>query len=120
MSGPEAQFFDFLRQGRFRLQRVKATGTFVFYPRWLADDWEWVDASGGGQVYSRTVIRQKAERGGDYCIAIVELDEGPRMLTRVVGIDASQVNIGMKVNAKVEMPTWDAKSEPVVLFYPAR
>jgi uncharacterized OB-fold protein len=118
MSGPEAQFFDFLRQGRFRLQRTKAAGTFVFYPRWLAEDWEWVDASGGGTVYSRTVIRQKAERGGDYCIAIVELDEGPRLLTRVTGIPASDVTIGMRVNAMVEVPSWDAKSEPVVIFSP--
>ena len=91
----------------------------MFYPRWLAEDWEWVDASGRGTVYSRTIIRQKPERGGDYCIAIVELDEGPRMLTRVTGMPASEVTIGMRVIAKVELPPWDVKSEPVVLFHPA-
>lgn len=120
MSGPEAQFFEFLQLGHFKIQRIKGAGTFVFYPRWLAEEWEWADATGRGTVYSRTVIRQKPERGGDYCIAIVELDEGPRMLTRVVGIPASEVSIGTKVNAKIEVPTWDPKSGPVVLFYPAQ
>lgn len=40
------------------------------------------------------------------------------MLTRVTGIPASDVTIGMRVNAMVEVPTWDVKSEPVVIFSP--
>jgi uncharacterized OB-fold protein len=122
MSGPQAQFFEFLQQGRFMLQRIKNSNAYVFFPREFAgaaDDWEWVEASGHGEVYSRTTIRQKPERGGDYCIAIVELAEGPRLMTRILGIPPVDVAIGMQVEAAVETPDWNPQGGPVVTFHPA-
>ncbi len=119
MKGPEAEFFDHLRAGKFMLQKVAATGACVFYPRYLAEDWRWIEASGAATVYSRTIIRQKPERGGDFCIAVVTLAEGPRMMTRILGLPPDDISIGMPVRASVEKPGWDSSEEPVVVFRPS-
>lgn len=102
-SGPEAEWRAFLAQGKFMIQKSRATGRHVFYPRVMAPgtgetDLEWVEASGGGTVYATTASRT---REGATNIAIVELAEGPRMLSRVEGIAAEAVTVGMKVAARI-------------------
>ncbi|MEC7291580.1 MAG: OB-fold domain-containing protein, partial [Pseudomonadota bacterium] len=87
--GPDAEFWQHLNAGTFMIQRSRTSGEHVFYPRMRApgsgaDDLEWVEASGDGEVYAVTIIPRKPERGGTYNIAIVELAEGPRMMTRIV------------------------------------
>lgn len=118
--GPEATFRAYLRAGRFMIQRSRDTGKYVFYPRVLApgtgeSDLEWVEASGRGTVYSTTVVRQRPEKGGDYNVALIDLDEGPRMMSRVEGIDPEEVTIGMAVQARVA----EIDGEPAVVFDPA-
>lgn len=122
--GPVEQYLRYLEEGRFMLQRSRRTGEYFYYPRAFAKgaasgELEWVEVSGAGTVYSFTTVRRKAEQGGDYNIALVELTEGPRLLTRVQGIEPSAVKIGMKVKARIEKPSWDPKAtRPVVVFYP--
>ena len=99
--GPEAQYRAFLAEGRFRIQRSRSTGQYVFYPRVAAPgsgamDLEWVDASGFGTVYSITVNRSKE---GSYNIALVQLDEGPRLMSRVDGVETAA--IGTRVKARI-------------------
>ena len=102
---PEKDFAAYLASGRFMLQRSCESGRFIFYPR-VAEpgtgctDLEWVEASGSGTVYSTTVIRQKPP-APSYNLALVDLAEGPRMMTRVEGIPPEQVRIGMQVSAKI-------------------
>lgn len=105
--GPEKRYYDGLKQGKFLLQRSKSSGNYNFYPRVIEPgtgnaDFEWVEASGDGTVYATTVNRQRPEKGGDYNIALIDLAEGPRMMSRVVGIEPTEVKIGMKVKAKVD------------------
>lgn len=105
--GPERRFHDYLGQGKFMIQRSKSSGKYNWYPRTLepgtgAADLEWVEASGDGVVYATTVNRQRPERGGDYNICLIDLAEGVRMMSRVVGIAPGDVKIGMKVKAKVD------------------
>lgn len=105
--GPEKRFHDFLAEGKFMIQRSASTGTYVFYPRTINPgtgeaDLEWVAASGDGVVYATTANRQRPESGGDYNLALIDLAEGPRMMSRVVGMAADKVEIGMKVKAKVD------------------
>ncbi|MEL6482614.1 MAG: OB-fold domain-containing protein, partial [Pseudomonadota bacterium] len=52
-------------------------------------------------VYATTCTRQRPEKGGDYNIALVDLDEGPRLMTRVEGVAADAVAIGMRVKARI-------------------
>jgi uncharacterized OB-fold protein len=102
---PEVDFLKFLEQGSFRIQRSRSSGRHIFYPRVAepltgSTDLEWVEASGRGTVYSTTVIRQKPPTP-NYNLALVDLEEGPRMMTRVEGIAPEQVKIGMPVKAKI-------------------
>ena len=118
--GPERVYEDNVKAGKFMIQRSKSSGNYVFYPRTLepgtgAADLEWVEASGDGVVYATTVNRQRPEKGGDYNIALIDLAEGPRMMSRVVGIEPADVKIGMKVKAKVDA----IGDKPAVVFEPA-
>jgi hypothetical protein len=118
--GPEATFRAHLAEGRFMIQRSASTGKYVFFPRVMMPgtgeaDLEWIEASGVGTVYATTVTRRRPEHGGDYNVALIDLAEGPRMMSRVVGIDPGEVTIGMKVKAKVD----DLNGAPAVLFEPA-
>ncbi|HEX4111054.1 MAG TPA: OB-fold domain-containing protein, partial [Stellaceae bacterium] len=73
------------------------------------------DASGKGTVYSTSVVRQRPEDGPDYNIALIDLAEGPRMMSRVTDIPAPEVKIGMAVEAYIG----DLDKETLVLFRPA-
>lgn len=116
---PDVEFRAFLAQGRFMIQRSKSSGAHVFYPRAVAPgtgarDLEWVEASGLGVVYSTTVVRKKPPEPG-YNVALIDLAEGPRMMSRVEGLDPADVAIGMTVQARII----DQDGEPVVVFDPA-
>ena len=116
---PEADFQRHLSEGRLMLQRSRSSGRYVFYPRVAepgsgAQDLEWVEASGRGVVYSTTVVRQKPP-ARDYNVALIELAEGIRLMSRVDGIAPEQVRIGLAVKAKIVAEN-DA---PLLVFEPA-
>ena len=102
---PERDYLRHLSDGRFMLQRSRATGCFFFYPRVAepgtgSTDLVWVEASGNGTVYATTVIRQRPPTSS-YNLALVDLAEGPRMMSRVEGIAPDAVRIGMRVKARI-------------------
>jgi hypothetical protein len=110
--GPEEQYRAYLSEGRFMIQRSRSSGRYVFFPRVAEpgsgrNDLEWVEASGLGTVYSITVNRTRA---GDYNVALVELDEGPRLMSRVEGVET--VPIGTRVKARIV----EIDGEPAVVF----
>jgi len=110
--GPEAQFKAYLAEGRFMIQRSRSTGRYVFYPRVAVPgsgetDLEWVPASGEGTVYSITVNRT---REGSYNIALVDLAEGPRLMSRIEGADTAP--IGTRVKARIA----SIEGEPAIVF----
>jgi len=110
--GPEAQFKAYLAEGRFMIQRSRSTGRHVFYPRVAVPgsgetDLEWVPASGEGTVYSITVNRT---REGSYNIALVDLAEGPRLMSRIEGADTAP--IGTRVKARIA----SIEGEPAIVF----
>jgi uncharacterized protein len=116
---PEAEFTAFLAQGKFMIQRSRDSGRHIFHPRILepgtgSSNLEWVEASGEGTVYSTTAVSQKPP-AKPYNVALIDLAEGPRMMSRVEGIPADQVTIGMKVRARV---TTEEGQPPCVVFVP--
>jgi uncharacterized protein len=115
---PEPEYFAHLAAGRFMLQRSASTGRYVFYPRVAepgtgATDLEWVEASGRGVVYSTTVVRQKPP-AADFNVALVELAEGPRMLSRIEGLPPAEVTIGLRVRARII----EEAGAPLLVFVP--
>lgn len=116
---PAAEYRAHLEAGRFMLQRSRSSGRYVFYPRVAepvtgATDLEWVPASGRGTVYSTSVIRRRPPAESEN-VALIDLAEGPRMVSRVEGVDPGAVRIGMEVIASIV----EVKGEPVVVFTPA-
>lgn len=102
---PDQEFAAHLASGRLMIQRSRSSGRHVFYPRIAepgtgARDLEWVEASGRGSVYSTTVVRKKPPEPS-YNVALIDLEEGPRMMSRVDGIAAEAVAIGMPVMARI-------------------
>ncbi len=104
--GPDMQFQHFLGLGEFRLQQCSSCNQYIFYPRVLCphcggEELTWQPVSGGGVVYSTTVVRRREDKGGPYNVAIIELDEGARMMSRVEGIAPDRVAIGTAVTARI-------------------
>ena len=88
-----AHYWEGTANRELRLQRCRACTTTYFPPQPFcpacgSDDIEIVRASGRGHLYSY-VITERAAPGftAPYVIAVVELEEGPRLLTNIVGID---------------------------------
>jgi uncharacterized protein len=113
--GPEAEYRAYLNEGRFMLQRGAASGNAFFPPRVhepvSGDAAEWFEASGRGTVYAVTIVR-KRDPEPDYNIVLVDLEEGPRLMSRVDGIAPGAVKIGMAVTAKIVTEN----ETPVVVF----
>ena len=113
---PDKQYQEFLAQGRFMIQRNRATGKAFFYPR-VAEpgtgctDLEWFAPSGLGTVYATTAISQRPPAAA-YSVVLVDLDEGARMMSRVDGIAPDQIRIGQRVKAKVIQEN----EQPLVVF----
>ncbi len=104
--GPDLIYQDALAAGSFKIQRCDACQSHIFYPRHLCPHCgsakiSWVAASGKGTVYSTTMIRQRPEAGGNKNLCVVELAEGPRLMSRVEGIAAEEVKIGLAVTAEI-------------------
>jgi uncharacterized OB-fold protein len=103
--GPDREYTNWLAQGRLMLQRCRDSGRYVFYPRVAeprsgSTNLEWVEASGRGCVYATTVVRRKPPTQ-DYNVALIDLEEGVRMMSRVEGVAPEDVKIGMQVTAKI-------------------
>lgn len=106
--GPQARYFSQLDKGIFEIQQCAACKRHQFFPRVLCNhcgstELNWIRPSGNGQVYSFSVIRRKPEAGGDYNVALIDLEEGVRLMGRVDGIPLYRLSIGMKVQAKAEI-----------------
>lgn len=120
MIHPDQDYLNFLREGRMMLMRSRSSGRHFFPPRVVEPgtgetDIEWVEASGLGTVYSTTVVRQRPP-GEDYNVALIDLLEGPRMMSRVDGIAPEKVSIGLEVRASV---IWEDEV-PKIVFRPLK
>ena len=100
-----APFWQATSEGRFILQRCESCDIVVWFPRkhcpecWT-ESLTTFDASGKGTVYSYTVIRKVAneyKQATPFVVAYVELAEGPRVMTNIVGCDVESVQVGMPV-----------------------
>lgn len=118
-------FWEAARRHELIIQRCSPCQTHIFYPRYNCPhcgsrDLEWVKASGRGKVYTYTVARRPtypafADRV-PYVIAIVQLEEGPRLTTNIVDCDPDSVRIDMPVEVTFE----DVNEETsLVMFRPA-
>lgn len=101
-----AKFWEAAREHKLLLQRCGDCGAFQFFPQslcrgCLSQRLNWIEASGRGTIYSYTIVHRAPsaafERDIPYVVALVELDEGVRMMSNVVGCVPQEVSIGMEV-----------------------
>ena len=120
-----AEYWAAAREHRFVIQRCNSCGEHQFYPRGvcshcLSSELEWREASGNGTIYSYSVNHRAPHPGFaddlPFVLAIVELEEGPRMMTNIVVSDPDSLTIGMAVTV-----TFDDVTDQVTLpkFTPA-
>ena len=120
------EFWEGVKARQLRLQRCRACRRFRFYPRalcphCLSGEDEWVTASGKGTLYSYTVCHRPAGEAFatdvPYIVALVELEEGVRLLSNVIGCPPDQARVGMPVEVVFE----DASPDIALYkFKPAR
>ena len=106
---PHARFTAAARAGRLDYQWDPRTQRAVFHPR-VGDHLEWRTSAGLGTVYATTVLRRRDEPPAN--LALVDLDEGFRMMSRVEGVAPEDVAIGMRVRVRFD-------DEAVPVFEPA-
>ena len=104
-------FWDACAQGRLLLQRCGDCGHLQFYPRLLcaacgSRNLEWAEASGRGTVKTFTIIRRAVsaafEPDAPYVVALVELEEGPTLMSNIIGWELARVAIGQPVRVAFE------------------
>ena len=118
--GAEKQYHNLLNNGEFKIQQCFDCEKSVFYPRMICPHCgsarlEWSNTRGLGTVYSTTIVRAKPESGGDYNIALIDLDEGVRMMSVVEQVFPGEVYIGQRVRAQVK----PQDEQSIVIFVPA-
>ncbi len=104
--GVEQIYFGFLARNEWRIQRCCTCERFIFYPRQICphcgtDAFDWIAPSGKGRVYSTSTVCLAADADAHYNVALIDLDEGVRMMSRVEGLPSTDVRIGMPVQARL-------------------
>ena len=121
----EQPFYDACAAGKLVLQRCQSCGHVVFYPRTHCDACQsnqlvWENASGAGTIASYTVVRRgvSADFEAPYVIALIDLAEGPRMMSQVVDTAPDALAVGLSV--RVDFAAWSEDiTLPVFRLHPA-
>ncbi|MGD8809489.1 MAG: Zn-ribbon domain-containing OB-fold protein [Gammaproteobacteria bacterium] len=106
-----APYWEGARNDKLLLQQCGDCGALRFFPRYLctecgSDKTDWSEVSGRGTVQSFTIVHRAAfpefQAQTPYVVALIDLEEGPRMMTNIVGDDALSVEIGDAVMVAFE------------------
>lgn len=98
-------YWEGLAREELRIQRCSSCQRAVFYPRAIcphchSDQLSWITATGKGTIYSYTVAHQafgSFAEDAPFIVAIVELEEGARMMTRIIEAPREQIRVGAAV-----------------------
>ena len=113
---PLATYQAHLEKGELAYQWSPEAGRAVFYPRVIcpftgSDRLEWRVSAGLGTVYATTVVHPR--EGATYNVALIDCDEGFRLMSRVEGIAPEAVKIGIRVKFRLHHPRGDEPTYPV-------
>ncbi len=106
-----APYWDSARRHALEMQRCGGCGRFrypvaPFCPRCLSPEYEWQPVSGKAVVYSFIIVHQRYDPSFaadlPYNVAVVQLDEGPRLVTNLVNVKNDDIRVGMPVTVTYE------------------
>jgi len=118
-----AEFWRGTKDKEFRYQKCANCGTVVWHPRahctgCVDGDLQWHVSAGQGTIYSYSIVRLSYHpffRGkAPYAVAYVDLDEGPRFLTNVVGVDDSRADVHIGQRVQLHWEEHEELSVPLV------
>lgn len=117
---PLQTYIEHLERGELAYQFSPAAGKPVFYPRVLcpftgSGELEWRVSTGLGTVHATTVVHPA--QGAPFNVALIDCDEGFRLMSRVEDIAPDAVRIGQRVRLRVHRP--DGEEAPYPVFVPA-
>ena len=109
-----------LERGELAYQFSPSLGHAVFYPRVIAPktgkaDLEWRISKGMGTVHATTVVHP--QQGEPYNVALIDVDEGFRLMSRVEDIPPAKVRIGMRVRFRTHKA--EGEESPYPVFAPS-
>lgn len=121
-----APYWEAAKRHELVCQRCTQCSNWIFYPReqcpaCFSTDLEWAPVTGGGRVFAFTIVNQPAHAAFEpdvpYAYAIVQLDEGLRIPTNIVGCPLDEIQVDMPVSVAFEevSPDWT-----LVKFRPTR
>jgi uncharacterized OB-fold protein len=118
-TSPYATYVSHLEKGELAYQFSPAANRAVFFPRLLcpysgSHKLEWRVSSGRGTVYATTVVHPA--EGSPYNVALIDCDEGFRLMSRVEDIPPMDVKIGMRVRFRVHKR--GGEDDPIPVFTP--
>jgi uncharacterized OB-fold protein len=107
--GPSAEFYAYAAQGELRLQRCSACGVWRHPPRHRCAacgslDVAWEPVSGRARIFSWTVTHRAVDPAftPPYAIVVAELEEGPRIVGNLRGLDPADLALDLPVVAELE------------------
>ncbi|MBI2872640.1 MAG: Zn-ribbon domain-containing OB-fold protein [Chloroflexi bacterium] len=123
---PSRPFWEAAKRHELVMPRCKRCNDLFWYPReqcpnCFSQEIDWVTVSGKGKVYAFTIVYQAAhpeyQKEAPYVFAAIDLLEGTRIISNVIGIPPDQVKVDMSVEAVFEdvTPEWT-----LVKFKPAK
>lgn len=116
LDGHTGGFYGWCRQRELRFQRCLGCGEWRHVPREMCGacgswDWEWARSSGRGTVYTWTVVARPMHpafaEDTPYAPTVIEMEEGVRVLSRIVDCPIEELEIGMPVEVQFEEVTAD-------------
>lgn len=120
-------YWEGAKNGELKYQTCDACDEVVFTPRLHctkcgSGDLTWRTSQGLGSVYTYSVVRQNRIPGfaemGAYAVAYVDLDEGFRVLTGIVGVDDPTQDIECGMRVQVEFEQQESGDYPIPVFRP--
>jgi hypothetical protein len=105
------EFFEGARRGRLMVQKCDGCGALRFpayeiCTKCLGNRASWVEVSGRGKVFSYNIMHQVYHPGFaaevPYAVVVVELEEGPKMVSNLAGIKPHDIRCGMAVEVEFE------------------
>ena len=118
-TSPYATYLSHLEKGELAYQFSPAANRAVFFPRVLcpysgSDKLEWRVSKGRGTVYATTVVHPA--EGAPFNVALIDVEEGFRLMSRVEDVAPDAVKIGMPVTFRVHRP--GGENDPIPVFTP--
>ncbi len=127
LEGLAGEFYAHVSKGELRLQRCSTCRAWRHIPRPLCSAcssgaWTWERSAGRGRVVTLTITERPlhpAFTDTPYAIVVVELEEGPRLLTSILDADPRQIRIGtavrfepLRLDDEISLPAFVVDDQP--------